>query len=126
MATIERREHFDAAPHEVWDAIVDAEALSAWFGAAVDLEVHRGGRVRTVDADGVERVGVVDDIVEGRRVTFTWMPVDDDDGPASTVELEVAPCDDGTLLHVRETTLGLDWLSVTSAPPGEFRALAYA
>jgi uncharacterized protein YndB with AHSA1/START domain len=78
--TIERQMQLDASAQEVWDA------LPAMF------------------EDDHDRVSVIDEIELGRRVAFWWTSTVDD-GPASYVEIELAPSAVGTLIRVRETRL---------------------
>jgi uncharacterized protein YndB with AHSA1/START domain len=129
MTTIERVERFPVAPGDLWPLLTDAEGLGAWFDAEVELDARPGGRLHVVEADGVERVGVVHAVEPNARLAFTWTPTHGDGAP-SAVELRLEPDGDETVLRVTETTLAIDrmpayhpdWFDEPDAP--QFRALA--
>jgi uncharacterized protein YndB with AHSA1/START domain len=113
MAEVERTVQFEADADEVWDALTDSTLLDEWFDGAVDLELRPGGALRVTSGDDV-REAVVHDVDAPRRLSFTWST--DDDHPASTVELELEPCDDGCRLRVREALV--DVLERSAFPIG--------
>ncbi len=123
MTTIERTERFAAAADELWPLLTDPAGLSAWFDAEVEFDARPGGRLRVVDANGDERIGVVHVVEPATRLSFTWAPVHGDRAP-SAVELRLEPDGDETVLRVTETTLALDWLPSAPADRSRFRALA--
>jgi uncharacterized protein YndB with AHSA1/START domain len=100
MTEVERTVEFEAAPDEVWDALVDDALLSEWFDGDVELDLRPGGTLRVGTDHGV-REALVEDVERDRRLSFTWPG--DVDRPPSTVELVLEPSDDGCTLHVRES-----------------------
>ena len=71
------------APEKVWRAWTDPEALKLWWGpdaadrvAAVQLDVRVGGRFRIVfggpRGTDHEVQGVYKEVVEPRKLVFTW------------------------------------------------------
>jgi uncharacterized protein YndB with AHSA1/START domain len=70
----------EAAPDEVWEAIVDDERRAAWLDDD-----------RPIDVETVE---------EGRRLVWWWGT---DEGGLSRVEVELAPCVSGTQVTVTES-----------------------
>ena len=74
---------YPAAPEKVWRAWTDPQALSRWFGPAdtegvlvAELDVRVGGRYhirfRTRDGETHDVSGVYQEIVENRRLVFSW------------------------------------------------------
>ncbi|MET1003279.1 MAG: SRPBCC domain-containing protein [Acidimicrobiia bacterium] len=107
-ACIERDADLPGDPDTVWEELIGGD----WLGEDADLEPRPGGPVRVDGADGL-RVGVVDDVVPGRRLAFWWSGAGDD-APPSYVEIELEPAGAGTRIHIRETVVDVD--RVTSAP----------
>jgi uncharacterized protein YndB with AHSA1/START domain len=75
--------HYPVAPEKVWRAWTDPQALSRWFGPGepdsvtrAELDVRAGGRYRiafhTLDGEQHEVSGNYQDVVENRRLSFTW------------------------------------------------------
>jgi uncharacterized protein YndB with AHSA1/START domain len=97
-----------AAPGEVWEALVDPIVLSVWFGAHGELEPREGAPVRFRFPDGSERRGLVEDVEPGRRLTWRWRELRGAGlglvvGPSSTVVIDVVPEGGGTRVRVRES-----------------------
>jgi uncharacterized protein YndB with AHSA1/START domain len=75
--------HYPVAPEKVWRAWTDPQALSHWFGPGdtdsvtrAELDVRAGGRYRiafhTQDGEEHEVSGEYREVVENRRLSFTW------------------------------------------------------
>jgi uncharacterized protein YndB with AHSA1/START domain len=136
---IEKTVTLRAPIRRVWEAIGDATAFGAWFGAAFDGPFVAGatltGRIRptTVDPE-VARLQAphegkafeiaVEAVEPLRRLAFRWHPfaidpaVDYSREPPTRVELELEEADGGTRLRITES--GFDRI------PPERRAAAYA
>ena len=104
---VQRELKLDLAAEEAWEALTDPDRLSAWLADEVELDPVPGGEARFVLGDEVrsgwiEEVCAPGDAPDGHgRLCFWWSS---DDGPATRVELELAPLgDDGTLLRIAET-----------------------
>jgi uncharacterized protein YndB with AHSA1/START domain len=121
---IEMVETFDGSPDDVWPMVSDPELLREWLDDDVELTLEVGAPLRTSGAGGA-RVGVVDDVEVGRRLVFTWMPIEPEPGPASTVEMDLERDADGnTVLRIRERVVEAERSLATLPDDGEFRALA--
>lgn len=77
------RRHYPVAPEKVWRAWTDPQALRRWFGpgdtqpvSVAELDVRVGGRFRLVfggpKGDEHEAQGVYKEVVQNRRLVFTW------------------------------------------------------
>lgn len=88
---------FPVEPDELWEALTDPEELEKWFATEVELEPRPGGRGVFRWENGEERSATVREAEPGERLVLDW----DDEG---TVELVLEPGEDGTHLHVRETS----------------------
>jgi uncharacterized protein YndB with AHSA1/START domain len=102
---VERR--VAAAPAVVYEYLTDAERWARWQGADAELEAVPGGRFRMTMADGLTAEGCFLELVPDRRVVFTWGWNGNEALPpgSSTVEIELVPDGEGTL--VRLTHRGL-------------------
>jgi uncharacterized protein YndB with AHSA1/START domain len=87
------RRHYPVAPEKVWRAWTDAQALKHWWGpggpstvSVAELDVRVGGRFRIVfggpQGNDHEVQGVYKEVVQNRRLSFTWT------WPRSTPERE--------------------------------------
>lgn len=98
---VRRSVEVELAPDEVWELVVDDEERSGWFGGPSTLEAAPGGTGSFTDPDGTRRHATVDEVVEGRRLAWTWWP-DGDDGAASRVQIDLRPTPGGTAVVVTE------------------------
>ena len=96
---VEREVVFPAAPHEVWEALTEAERLEEWFANDVELDARPGGEGVFRWDDGEERHAVVRELEEERRIVLDW----DDD---SQTAIELSEVEEGTLVRVVETAPG--------------------
>ena len=101
MAEVTRSVDLDVAPEDVWEAIVDDDARSAWLGGETRLDPVPGGEGYATTDDGEHRRVRVDAVEPGRRLSFHWWADDGDD--LSVVELVVIPRPGGSTLTVTET-----------------------
>ena len=109
-AAIERVAEFPVPAAALWSALSDADQLAAWLGDELELDVRPGGCGRIVEDGEVRRV-VVDDVVDGERLSFTWWAEQPDHrragttlaGPPTRVEFVVEPTAAGSRLIVRES-----------------------
>src|SRR5688572_18737378 len=67
---VEREVVLPAPADVVWQAITDAEELSAWFGADVELDPRPGGAARFVGDEGEVRRAVVETVEPERHLRF--------------------------------------------------------
>src|ERR1700722_10371779 len=88
-----------ASAEQLWDALTEPAAVSAWFGSRVEWDLRPGGRAQFVEDDGTRRGGVIDAVQPGRHLRFRWWPEtavredaghdDDDHGDASQVSYDL-------------------------------------
>jgi len=86
--------------------VSEPDELAGWLGEEVELDMQPGGTGRIVDA-GEERLVVVEQIDEGRRLSYVWWPTDAPED-VSRVELVVVAAPAGSRVVVTETAVGLD------------------
>lgn len=108
MPTQVHEQTIEAPTGDVWRFMVDPAALSAWFGADAWLEPVTDSPVRFRFADGSVRRGVVEDVEDGRRLSWRWREhrgtgFGSTIGEPSTVTIELEPAVDGTLVRITET-----------------------
>ena len=106
---VEREIVVPEGPDEVWESLTDPERLEEWFASDVELDARPGGEGFFRWGDGEERLVVVRELEEYRRLVLDW-----DDGGSVAIELE--PVVDGTRVHVVES-------SPEFAPAFELRAM---
>jgi uncharacterized protein YndB with AHSA1/START domain len=88
---VRRSVTLDASVDEVWRLLTDAGELAGWLGT-VDGD-------RITEVDGTVRRFVLDDVVDGERVGFTWWG---DDDQVSEVVFTVDETEEGTRVTVEE------------------------
>jgi uncharacterized protein YndB with AHSA1/START domain len=117
---------------EVWASLTEPDRFGSWFGAEVEMEIRRGGRLTFRWPGGVERAAVLEDVDPERLLTFRWLPFVSVEGRpqptvAGRVELAMEAIPEGTRLTVTEWT---SWrstgaLSYRAAwPPGPRASVA--
>lgn len=97
-------------PHhrdQVWHAITDAEALSAWFGDIAEVDLRPGGRARFGWTEYGRSFDAVVEVVEPpERFAFRWATLPDqpvEGSPSTLVTFTLHEKGDGTLVRVVET-----------------------
>ena len=95
--------HVHATLAEVWPYLAEGRLWSLWQGVDAAVQAVVGGSYRMRMADGSEASGEVVEVVEHRRIVFTWgwtgaaftLP------PGSTVvEIDLEPVPGGTLIRL--------------------------
>jgi uncharacterized protein YndB with AHSA1/START domain len=99
---LERQVVIPASTSELWEALTDTDALSAWFGSRVSWDLRPGGDAHFLDHDGTARHGVIDAVLPGRHLSFRWWRDDEGDNGASVVTYRLEPDEGGTRLTVTE------------------------
>lgn len=99
---------FPVAPDKVWRAWVEPAALRTWFGQSdapgwqAEMDVRAGGRYRLVmqDSQGgnYEARGVYREVVEGRRLVFTWTWQEGSEATEALITISFKPVAGGTEL----------------------------
>jgi uncharacterized protein YndB with AHSA1/START domain len=118
---VERELDLPVEPDEAWEALADPERLGEWLGGELDVDLEPGGDLRIELEDG-ERVGWVEEVEPGERLSFWWRKPDDE--LATRVQISLEETDDGTHVRVIETSplATLDLIGIPlptrSAPAG--------
>ena len=99
METVERETDLEAAPDDVWAAVVDG----SWLGDDVSLDARPGGTGSLVDPDGAVRHVLVEEVVPGRRLGLWWWRDGEGEDVPTFVAVELEPLGRGTRLRVVET-----------------------
>jgi uncharacterized protein YndB with AHSA1/START domain len=101
--SVEREVAIGASPETVWEFLVDPDKATRWMGQTASFEPRPGGLYRVEVIPGNTAVGEFVELDPPRRLVFTWgwepggagtLPVG-----SSTVEIELIPDGDGTLLR---------------------------
>ena len=104
MSTVRREIVLPVERDRAWELLTEPAELREWLADEVELEPEEGAPVRAVwFASGEERVGVVEEVEDGRRVRFRWD--DDATGIPSRVEWTLDDAPGGTRVTVEEHPL---------------------
>ncbi|PYM15461.1 MAG: hypothetical protein DMD81_15015 [Candidatus Rokuibacteriota bacterium] len=128
MASIEREVTIPVPPEDVWPLMIDADQVSAWFGADVEIDPRPGGRATFRWADGTERAAMVEDVEPERRLAFRWLPFQSTtDGdivimPPARVVITLHPVTGGTRVRVVEELTVNRWPRVETRGAGSLLA----
>lgn len=99
---VERRVR--ARPEQIWPYLTDGALWTRWQGADATIEPRPGGTFRMRMGDGTEAAGSVLEVEPCQRLTFTWGFVahgmDGVPPGSTTVEIQLIPDDDGTLIRL--------------------------
>src|SRR5215475_1690887 len=104
---VEREVEIAASPETAWEFLVDPEKIVRWFGGRAWLDPRPGGQYRVDEIVGHVASGEFVELDPPRRLvhTFGWEPKDGKENPvppgSSTIEFELEPSGDGTLLRFR-------------------------
>ncbi len=102
---VERQIAIAAGPETVWQFLVDPDKAARWMGQVAEFEPRPGGLYRVDVIPGHTARGEFVELDPPRRLVYTWGWEPGENGPnpvppgSSTIEIELAPDGDGTLLH---------------------------
>ena len=105
QVTIERELEIAASPETVWSFLVDPEKAVRWMGISARLDARPGGKYRCSVLPGHVASGEFVEVDAPHRLVFTWGWEQGHDEPngvppgSSTIEIELVPRGDGTLLR---------------------------
>lgn len=105
--SLEREIAIDASPETVWDFLVDADKTTRWMGQMASFDPRPGGVYENEVIPGTTARGGFVEVDPPHRLVFTWgwdpKPGEDAPNPvppgSSTVEIELVPDGDGTMLR---------------------------
>lgn len=103
METVERTVSLPTDAAGVWELLTDPDELAAWLGDDVVLQPVPGASGRVLERDGTDRSLVIEEVHEGRLLSWRWWVDGDDPETASRVAITLSPTADGTLVRVTET-----------------------
>jgi uncharacterized protein YndB with AHSA1/START domain len=101
---LQRELTIDASPETVWKFLVDPEKATQWMGMNASLDARPGGLYRVEVIPGNIARGEFVELDPPRRLVHTWGwepgGVSKSVPPgSSTIEIELVPTDEGTLLR---------------------------
>jgi uncharacterized protein YndB with AHSA1/START domain len=104
METVTRQVQLEISPDSLWSAITDRDALEAWLGERVDVDLRPGGTGVVVD-DGVSRDVIIRSVDEGRGWSFEWRASGEGhEALPSVVSFEISADEQGgSVLTITET-----------------------
>ncbi len=108
MDSVEREVTVPAPPGTVWPALTHSDEVSAWFGAAAEIDVRPGGRGVFRWPDGTERHVVVEEVEPPQRLSFRWLPFERTAAgeivtlPSTRVAITLDAVSEGTRVRVVE------------------------
>jgi uncharacterized protein YndB with AHSA1/START domain len=110
--TVERR--VAASPAAVYAYLTDSTRWARWQGVGADLDPVPGGRFRMLMGNGMSAEGQFLELVPDERVVFTWGWVGHETLPpgSSTVEIELVPEGEGTLVRLTHRGLPAEELEI--------------
>ena len=98
-----------ASPETVWEFLVDPEKATRWMGQSASLDPRPGGEYHVEVISGNVAVGEFVEVDPPRRLVWTWGWTDQSQSPvppgSSTIEVELVPEGDGTLMRFTHSAL---------------------
>jgi uncharacterized protein YndB with AHSA1/START domain len=107
--SVEREIAIAASPETVWELLTKEDEAVKWMGRSATFDLRPGGIYRVEVIEGNTARGEFVEIDPPHRLVFTWgweQGSSSAVGPgSSTVEFELTPDGDGTVLRFRHTEL---------------------
>ena len=92
-----------ASPETVWEFLVDPEKATRWMGQSASLDPRPGGEYHVQVLSGNVARGEFVEVDRPHRLVWTWGWEQESASSvapgSSTIEVELEPTDDGTLLR---------------------------
>jgi uncharacterized protein YndB with AHSA1/START domain len=108
-AAVQQEIAIAASCETVWEFLVDPEKAVRWMGRAATFDLRPGGRYRVEVIPGNTASGAFVEIDPPRRLRYTWGWEPGSVSPvppgSTTVEFELIPNGDGTLLRLTHRDL---------------------
>jgi uncharacterized protein YndB with AHSA1/START domain len=102
-SAVEQEIRIAATPETVFAFFTDPDKMARWKGREAELDPRPGGAYRVVISDKAIARGEYVELDPPRRVVFTWGWEGEGNAVppgSSTVEIDLAPEGDGTLVHL--------------------------
>lgn len=126
---IERQLVIPVPAERLWRALTEPVEVDEWFDSSVTWDLRPGGGARFDGHDGVCRLGLVTEVLPGRRLSFRWW---EDGGDASEVSYQLDPDADGeatrlvvTERRVEPSPLATGTPEASAAPAGPIEWTAW-
>jgi uncharacterized protein YndB with AHSA1/START domain len=107
---IRREISIKASPETVWEFLVDPEKATRWMGMDASLDAQPGGEYRVQVISGNVARGEFVEVDPPRRLVWTWGWDNESASTvapgSSTIEVELEPTGDGTLLRFSHSGFG--------------------
>jgi uncharacterized protein YndB with AHSA1/START domain len=105
--SVEREIAIAASPETVWELLVDPIQAIRWMGQEATFDVRPGGEYRVAVIPGHTASGQFVEVDRPRRLVHTWGWEGESGVPpgSSTVEYELIPNGEGTLLRLTHRDL---------------------
>jgi uncharacterized protein YndB with AHSA1/START domain len=112
QVTVERR--IRARPAAIYAYLTASEGWARWQGRSAEVDAVKGGRFRVTIGEGQIAEGRFVELVPDSRVVFTWGWRGHPTLPpgSSTVEIELLPDGDGTLVRLTHRGLPIEDIAV--------------
>ena len=103
--TIKQTATFKAAPHQVYDALMDSALHTKFTGSQAVISPRIGGKFSTFDgyAEGINL-----ELVPGKKIVQTWRASDWPEGIHSNITFELKVIPAGTRLTFTQTGVPAD------------------
>jgi uncharacterized protein YndB with AHSA1/START domain len=107
LATVEREIAIEAMPETVWELLTDPDRATLWMGQSATFDLRPGGRYRVEVLPGHVASGEFVEVDPPRRLvhTFGWEAGSSVSPGSTTVEYELLPSGEGTLLRLTHRDL---------------------
>jgi uncharacterized protein YndB with AHSA1/START domain len=104
---VEREVAIAASPETVWEFLVDPDKAVLWMGQTATFDLRPGGLYRVEVLPGNTASGEFVEIEPPHRLVLTWGWEGQDSVPpgSTTVEFELRPTEEGTLLRLTHRNL---------------------
>ncbi len=102
---VERELTIAASPETIWQLLVDPDKATRWMRQAASFDARPGGLYRIEVIPGHTARGEFVELDPPHRLVYTWGWEPGEDGPnpvpegSTTVEIELVPDGDGTILR---------------------------
>ena len=112
--TIDVERSINAPPEKVYRSLTESELWARWQGVSATIDAAPGGLFRMNMPNGLTARGQFVELTPNRRVVFTWGWVDHPGVPpgSSTVEIDLVPEGDGTLVRLTHHGLPPDEIPI--------------
>ncbi len=107
MSELIRKVYIEAPPETVFAYFTDAEKLLQWMGIEATLEPQVGGRFQVMINQERKIIGEYLELIPYSRIVISWGWEGREDVPpgSSTVEINLLPDQQGTLVRLRHYNL---------------------